>query len=407
MSRSIKIINYIIYLLLIFYLLVDSITGVTSRNYGISLSIPYKFFLASLMLVVVLNYKTNITIWISLFLFWFILAYYFMIINNCPEISFSVQVCIKEVILIIFYIYFRLLKKLDLQCNDNLKYVININTIIFSINMIIGLLGFGYSTYGSGFGTKGFFFAGNELFLFLLSSIYYYLKSDDKKRKFLLIIWFFTMGILLGTKTAILSLFLIILWDLYNNLRKEHKVKYFILLLFCLGVIIYFSFNLILEMELIKNIIYKFNRIKDLSGSIFNALLSGRIEFLKNTFQLWKNELSFIRIVFGGGEFFQGKNIEIDFFDSIILNGYVFTIVYLIFLIFLLFRALIKHNRLLFVINLLVIIVSFFAGHVWYNLTGGIFFVMINAIPELRYEPRENNIFKYIFLYKVKDYKYE
>lgn len=70
-------------------------------------------------------------------------------------------------------------------------------------------------------------------------------------------------------------------------------------------------FNVFLvNIDVVKNAMYNFNKVKNASGSILNALLSGRLVFLENNINMWKENLNSINFLFGGHYYLIAKILK-------------------------------------------------------------------------------------------------
>ena len=87
----------------------------------------------------------------------------------------------------------------------------------------------------------------------------------------------------------------------------------------------------------------------------------------------------FFHFFLGGGYFYENKSIEIDFFDSVVLLGVPYSVFLLMFYFKLVFGAIRQKNWILVVFNITVLGLSFTSGHIWWNLTGGLFFMIANV----------------------------
>lgn len=378
MNNNYRLLNYLIYVLLLFYLLVDTFTGILLSSGAGSLSVPYKIFILFLMIVVIMVSNPNKVMYLSLLGCILTFSLLSMFLRGYTNTSFVVQNFIKLISAYVFYLYFTVLVRNEPKAVVYMEKILKVNAAVFTFNMVAGMLGFGYSTYSYGVGRKGFFFAGNEIFLILLSISSIYIHKYNSRKMLLISFVSLFFAILIGTKTAMLALFIIILFNLYDKQTKNKRqliVFFFpVLLLF-----FYLIFMLFLsKLDVFEHIAYNIGKNKDLTGSLLNALMSGRITFLNNTMGLWQETHTPMSFLFGGNYFYNNKGIEIDFFDTLITNGAIITILCLALYLYLIIKAIKRHQLVLFILDVLVLAISFMAGHVWTNLTGGVFFVMVN-----------------------------
>lgn len=401
MKKNFELLNYFILNLLKFYLIVDSLTGITLKTVGVSLSIPFKLFIVALMIFAIFYCNLNYVLLIFLTISWFTLTVLYFVFVNYLQMGISIQTFMKFFSNLVFYLYFLMIQKFDKYDNSVYKIIL-INSVVFFSNIFLGLLGVGYSTYGYGVGIKGFFYAGNEIFLILLAISVYFMNLKIKKRYYFYCLCLIC-SFLIGTKTAMLALVVIIFCDFYFELSKKQQFCFLIFLpIFLLICVIIFNVFLV-NIDVVKNAMYNFNKVKNASGSILNALLSGRLVFLENNINMWKENLNSINFLFGGHYYFDSKNIEIDFFDALLLNGIVTTLCVLFFYIYFIFKAIKNKNKILTILNILVLTISFSAGHIWANLSGGLFFVLVNVYCYKKRKIRKRKFkLKNIFIYLLR-----
>lgn len=383
MNRNIATLNYIIYLSLLFYLFVDSVTGFLLRTSGGSLSIPYKTFILICMIIVILHYSAKKILLIMSLLAWFSCISISTMLLNPLQLFLVIQTGVKSVAIPIFFLYFYLCKKNEKRIIYYVKNIIITNTIIFLMNMFLGLLGIGYSTYQStGSGIVGFLFAGNEVSLILLSIAMLYMQSHSKRNRVIIYIFYLILALMLGTKAGILGLLIIIVADFYMKFSVPKKIIFISMIPILVISLFYIYSNFLSSLPTVERIVWAFNRNYEDSGSILDALLSSRLQFLENNINLWKEKFNFFNFFLGGGDLYENKSIEIDFFDSVVLLGVPHSVFLLMFYFKLVFGAIRQKNWILVVFNITVLGMSFTSGHIWWNLTGGLFFIIANVYFE-------------------------
>lgn len=393
LNRNIKLLNYIIYLSLLFFTFVDTFTGVSLNSGGISFSIPYKIFVLMLMVCVVAVWNYNYFLYILFFITFLFFSMLFMVITASQTFSLAVQIYTKLLMVFVYYLYFSLLLKREKNVRKHIRNIVVVNALVFFVNIALGLMGFGYKAYKSAnIGTTGFFYAGNEIFLVLLAIMFLLMQSRRKNAVRIVYVLSMLCAISIASKSAILSVLILICFNVFLGMRRAKRIFTF-LLLTGIGSATYSAFfALALSFSVFQHIADNINRTKELSGSLGNALLSNRLTFFHNTMTLWEQEHTFGNVIFGGSRFFDEKGIEIDFFDVLILNGGVIACLFLFFYLFLLFRAICNRNLLLFIFNTLIFGISFTAGHVWMNVTGGIFFIIANLASNVFNVNRQRKI---------------
>ena len=250
-------------------------------------------------------------------------------------------------------------------------------------------MGIGYGTYHE-FGSKGFFYAGNETsgVLLTLTPIVLYIalkKYSVKSIKFLVIILLcLTAAILLGTKSALLGMFVILLYIVwkYSKINKIYIISFVGLIIAgaCYYIYNYFSF-------IVERFMFAFEK-REMG---WMALLSGRDVFLAETMEEFYNSNLILNSL---GMGIPQKMIEIDFFDFLYISGYIGASI-----LFLLWIINIRRSQkkgeipsLIFFTNILLIGVSFIAGHIYSSAMAGSFIAIINILPLI--DKRFNNIIK-------------
>lgn len=379
MAKNLQFLNYVIYLLLLFYLVIDTITGISLSSTGISFSIPYKLFIMSLMIVAIGLCNLNHFLVILFYICWLVVSFFVMTIFRSENIYLAIQTYAKFISGLVFYLYFASLNRVEKRCVLFIKRILLINALVFALNIFAGILGFGYSTYSYGIGIKGFFYAGNEIFLILLSIATLLIQSRNKHIRFITSIVSLVFAVLIGTKTAMLALFIIISVNFFEKLTSKRKLVFFSCLpLMILAFIFLYTFVLS-KTQVFEHLIYNIQKNRKLTGSLLSALFSGRLDFLYDNLNLLRKKGNTISLIFGGNSFYNSKSIEIDFFDAIILNGIFIAISMFLFYSYLIAIAIKRKQKILIVLNFMILAISFIAGHIWANLTGGLFFIIANV----------------------------
>lgn len=133
--------------------------------------------------------------------------------------------------------------------------------------------------------------------------------------------------------------------------------------------------NFITSLPSVSNFIYNISTIMK-KTNLLNALLSNRLLFVHSNFTLFKNNFSYDRLFFGGNQFYHDKTCEIDILDVFLQSGLIITVIVCMFYFYILRKS---KNKTLYMLNFIVLGISVTAGHVWLNLSGGIFYMLINA----------------------------
>jgi hypothetical protein len=255
---------------------------------------------------------------------------------------------------------------------------------VFIVNIIVGLFGFGFPTYhveNGSMGIKGFFYAGNEVSILFFCIYYYFLSQTSCKKIFRLAIYFIALivSIIIGTKTVVVACFLFSFIDYYYISSKKGRMFLNLLFPAIAGIIV-----VIMIYYLPHTDIYQFFELRFLTalernkGNIFDAMMSGRLTALSNFYQNWKINFSFLYFIFGIG-IPPKEAIEIDFFETFFFFGIITLLFIFVFYLNIIYKSAIKRNQRLLCFNIIYLMISFFAGHVWYSVMTGLFYAYINS----------------------------
>lgn len=304
-----------------------------------------------------------------------IFLYYALYDFSLFSISFSF--ISRYLIIIILYEYLLQLTK-QYNISRHIYKIIKFNFIVLICNILLGLLGIGYGTYRE-FGSKGFFYAGNETsgVLLTLAPIILYIAIKKYKIKSLQFIVIMAIclisAVLLGTKSALLGFFVIlfyITWK-YSKIKKMYILSFITCITTAVCYYIYNHFSFVLD---------RFTFAYEKKDMGWMALLSGRDQFYKTNMTEFYNSNPIARF-FGLG--MPDKAIEIDFFDFLFIGGYLAMFLLITLWIISLRKSYKKGEipSLIFFTNLLLIGISFVAGHIYSSAMAGPFIAIINILP--------------------------
>ena len=250
------------------------------------------------------------------------------------------------------------------------KYLkLNLNLICLSI--IFGFVtGLGNSTYGWGFGTKGFFASGNGVGVYIGVATIFLLgmrrhKIYENTGNLTILIAVGAL-LLLGTKTALVFCLLILLLMTWASRFR------IILTASVVCGVLYYQAQILSALSLFFDIIIlRYNK----SASLLQFLGSGRIDYVTDAFETIKSQnVGPLRWLFGGGSFLSFQNaskskgydtLETDPFDILFMYGLYGLVVYLSTLLIAV-RFDMRHPYILLGLVLL-IAHSIIAGHVVFN----------------------------------------
>lgn len=359
----------VINVLLSVYLLVDILTGYFHlNNYPISISVPFKMVLLVLMIIVIAyDAKSIIGIWFLILHTFFCLIH---IENISADPSTGINNLIKLNFCIIMYVYFRYyFSSCYLGKRDSIVFT---NEIFFFINLILALLGMGYSTYsGLDVGLKGFFYAGNELgALTFCLCVFSFIKYKCKLWPILL---YSGVAFLIGTKTPLFAIWIFyLLVSMFGDSKLSHKGMLFIGIAL---VLIYVNRTSILNIESVQFHIENLKKHEMQNDTFINSVLSGRIDFSHNLIENMSENFSLANILLGYG--IPEKAAEIDPIDTLYSFGIITLIVQTAFYCIVIWIS--REDRVLLSFNIVYFLLSIFAGHIWFNTTSILIFCIINT----------------------------
>ena len=267
-------------------------------------------------------------------------------------------------------------------------------------NILLGILGYGYTQYALGYGYKGFFFSGNEMALTLMitSAILLYFMYRQKKVVPIVLFSFILMilGPLEGMKTLIIGLPLIVVLtplilhkDYLVTLSKRVSNKTAITLGGIVALVAVVS--LVLLNTISPQFFVRFGEITQRSG-IVGAILSERNKYLSTGLHHYVSTFSVQEQIFGVGSIpsqhvitqspIELKTIEMDFFDLLLSFGLLAFVYFAVWVAFI--SSFAKHtgktSSFLAFLNILLFALSVLTGHVIYSTFLITYWAMTNAL---------------------------
>ena len=332
-------ISTIIFVMLSVFLLVDAVNGYFLISLGLDtkISVLYKGILLTLLSLYLLLYKPRNVILILCFCLILILGEAITVIilqSSGNQTEFLLQHIIKVVspFLLLCFLFHR--EGLDQKFYKKLDLVLGGNCVIFIANILAGIFGYGYSTYGgsvseSSIGVKGFFYAGNEISAILVVFAGLYLGKAYAKSKMIFImvaIFWIVVGFSVSTKTAILAVWLLVLATpllfegrkifLLNNLPSVIFMAGLALLIFQ-SVSFYMIFK---ETALYGRMDFFFR-----NHGVIGVILSGRDLYTYAMWQDFQSSASVFNMIFGNGvSYYADRTVystELDFADMFFWHG--------------------------------------------------------------------------------------
>lgn len=389
------------------YLLTDMISGFFVINLGIDIkaSLIYKtpLFLLVLILVAKFNVAMLNLLLLLVVVFFSGPLYQFYHHGNLSFFIIDFSSAIKIITPVsIFLLYKEWYARYPLLALKSSHTILKSSFYILSLNFIIGLLGFGKSTYsnveGGEIGTTGLIFAGNELSGAFIISFTYMLHMfwNYQSRKSYCALALFTIfcGFNLATKTAILASLMVVFLvpivnerhELYKMTLLKAKILWPVLLL---GLIF-----AVLIVELLQSI-GLYNRLVFMyrNNDLLTMILSGRNEMVAEVMAIITQDSNLFEQMFGQGiaislKRTQGAITEVDSVDLFSLYG-IFAFIFIF--SFYLYSFLKAHKQVIttknffspFVLlaSFILLILSQLSGHIWSSGTIGILMgVMLGSL---------------------------
>lgn len=367
-----SILDYFIYLCFVGFIFVDFITGVLLSKGLPSIGVPFKLFL---MLLIFLSIKREKKFLLLLYFFTLFtlccLSYFF---SRIADFSNSMSMILKIMMYPFILMYLEDSYRLK---SYELKRICTINLLVIFFNQLLGIAGLGLQTYGTdgGFGIKGFFYDGNAMAV-VCFCLFVFFYSIEKNLIFAFMAFF--SSLLIGTKTSVLAIILyFFMVKFYYSSRKTKKIIFVLFI-----SVVFFFYYLIAFTDVFKFQIEKITRLYNLfDGNILSVILSGRNLDLQNHLLIYKENFGLRNLLFGDGFLKGEKIIELDFFDTLFSYGSLFCLSITIAYLYLIHRN--RKNRNLLFFNLLIILITFTSGHVWFNTSTALFFVINNVYKKV------------------------
>lgn len=370
--------------LALFWLIIDAMNGFfIASSINIPFSPLFKIFIVALLALGLFKQKGGIE------LVWFIEIYVTYLIvhlvlnTTSPQLGTTINHLFRFVISVLIYFFVvKYVKQYPDWSYQSIKKIFKISTIVVVVNVLIGLLGLGYSAYKQGDGFRGYFNAGNELsgvviilFPFILYTLG--LKYDTKNIKYIgLTLLLLTTVALMGTKTALLvMLFTIpVIPQLYK--KKINLVKISIILILSVSVLVVILYQILDYYGMMDRWLWFYER-----GGIEQIIFSGRDKFWEEEKIEFFNANIFIQL-FGLGE---SRTVEMDPLDALLNYGYVGVLLCYSFYFYLLINSW-KYRRknmlakLVLYINILILGASSFAGHIIFSGMASWLIALVNTL---------------------------
>ena len=415
-NSPILVVNFIVVMMLCGYLLADIASGFAVIQLGIDLKISllYKMPLFILLMVLLCRYqfKTFIAL-LGMILVLFVSPA--VELFRLPVASFFTKDfahIIKIMMPVAVFCYLgALYQHAPTFAERWIKIGLWSNFIILFGNLMLGAMGFGRPSYSFSeedtAGSNGFIYAANELGpTFIVLFGYALHQIWNHYRKYYLVAMVVTMlcGVLVATKTAMLSGFLLtFLIPIFNERQLFFRLTWLKLKLFApafllvLAVVI-FIIDLLESIGLYDRILWIFSQ-----NGIIGVLWSGRDMFVKDLLTVYFEHSSLFQQVFGQGTGGVAEHLpikysaEVDAVDALVWYGFAGLLVCLGISGYFIRRAALsfmlpnsKAAPCVLLANILILFLSQISGHVWMSGTLGISLGLLNGLLWL--EPNKKEI---------------
>jgi len=382
-------------------LIIDSVNGFLMKSLHIyfPLSQIYKIVLQFLMLIYFFSLNSKKILSFLILVLLLIIPVFFNFIVSNDEYNYLETILQLDkfiYVILAFFLINEVIKRYGETALIRIKKVININLLVLIANLIMGILGFGHRQYKGGdidIGTRGFFYAGNEmsgLILVLFSASLYFLYSKKNKGKYVIVsLLYLTLAVFSSTKVAIVGVLISIL--IIPNIKDKSLVDSVKRLSLKWVMVLFVGFGL--GAVIVKNVIYRTGLIErwsffyeKFSDNIISFLLSGRNITAKDQFRIFIDEYNLFHWIFGIGSD-NYRIVEMDFIDILINYGIYGIIVFYGFSTIVFFKMIMnsriqnyRYSRLAVYLFTVLFFISTFTGHVIFSAMTGIFISLIASL---------------------------
>lgn len=408
-----KLVTVDIYIILLMFALlpVDMINGIlltNNINPPISLSQSYKFLLLLCLLMrLMLTPRLLVTTFIITFSL-LIPSLYQLILGSEGSYLFSDFIKITKYLapLICFLFFVNVIKKNGDTIFPYLMSLVRFSYTVLIVNILMKYVGLGYPAYKSGgIGTKGFFYAGNEIsaLLIILSSIIAFViwKKGNKTLYYGFLALNLLAGLTIGSKTAILGILLVFFTIPFQG--KSFKVKKLLSILAAtlalLPAAFFLSWKFIKNSSLIIRLEYFYKEL-----DLWTFILSSRNVFLANSYETYLYEYDIIEKIIGVGQTrFEYLNdfkvVEMDIADIFFAYGALGLLIFVFMIYFLMvqskrFARTDKHPfaNLVYTMTLVLVLISTLAGHVFGSGMSAVFLGLLLSLMNRKEMPEKAEI---------------
>ena len=386
--------------LLMFALLpVDMINGIlltNNINLPISLSQSYKFLL---LLCLLIRFTLTLRLLITTFIITFCLlipSLYQLIVGSEGSYLFIDFITLSKYLapFMCFLFFVDMLKRNGEIVFRHLIMLVQFSYVVLMLNIFVKYIGLGYPAYKSGgIGTKGFFFAGNEIsaLLIILSSILAFniWKRGFKTKYYLFLGINLLAGLTISSKTAILGILLVFFSIPFQG--KSLRLKKFLPLvagtIALVPVAFFLSWKFIQNSSLMVRLAFFYKEL-----DVWTFILSSRNVFLANSYETYLTKYNLVEKIIGVGQtryeyINDQKVVEMDIVDIFFAYGIFGLVIFLFMLYFLLVQAkrFSRSNKypfanFVYLMTLVLLLISTLAGHVFGSGMSAIFLGLLFSL---------------------------
>lgn len=362
--------------MLIFSPIVDNINGyllISKGNSNISGTYKTFIFLFCLVIVFTKGLKKVKNIRFTFMTIIIVLQLLVFEFQNAKEFFYNISILIKLLTPIVLIMAVHVLEIYDHTTRICIDKISRFYCWFFPLSLIIPIiLDIGYTTYRSGEGKKGFYYAGNEISIIMVMILALEIekyKNIRSKTNLLNIILGVVSILYLGTKTGYFSLIILILVALYSQKNINRNIVS--IFLFAPSVLLGLWYVINNVNTIAQNVNAIVWRYKTSSYRGVSFWLSGRELRIKRAFELVYSENPIRNILIGIGSYAAENKlkilIEMDLMDLFIRFG---VVIFLIVLEFYLknIKQVIKKKNLQYITGVLLVCgASVFAGHMLFS----------------------------------------
>lgn len=391
-----KSLSSIIKFILTFWVIIDLVNGIffiyfpelsNLISFGMAIRVVVWIFL----FIKILHSRKHIPILSTIFLIiilTFDLLLRIMFYNENSIIG-ELQMNLKITMPILFFFVIQDEMKNGRICILELKKILYFNLVVIIVNVILGILGIGFSRYNTNIsfveGGQGFFYSGNEMnatFILISGLMLGVGLLEGYKHSKLTWIWIFMFLIssLMFSKTAIIGTIIILFLVWLNKFKKPlYILKQGLILLSILGLSSPFW------SVYIKRAVERWRYFIDYAPNLFSGVSSSRIDRFPVIIDLVKKNKE--SIIWGLGPVNSGfVQLEMDFIDQFWKIGIIGLFVPFYFWFIIIKNILLSRRYRIFLIGLyvLILMIAVLSGHVIESAMIAPFLAILGNMKEIK-----------------------